>query len=303
MRRRGFTLVEMLAAVALAALLGAALYRALSFGLQVEAERRASQRQQQDLVFALDRIERLVTASPRLLIPQPERATTSHQESTRDPGVIALVLPGDIDLDRNGIADADNDGDGAVNEDPSGDLTADGAPGVLGLDDDNDGAVDEAHAGAGADGEDDDEDGSANEDGWTDSDDDGDFVRGEDPRSDSNHDSAPGRAGVDDDGDLLFDEGNTSDDDEDGSADEDWIDVVTYRLDGERLLERYPTPGGGPLAAVERELLDGVSLFRVRRTDPLGGAGTLLVVELSVTSASGSTASRYRIFRIQAHGW
>lgn len=66
---------------------------------------------------------------------------------------------GDEDEDPwNGL---DDDGDGLIDEDPSGDMNGDNAPGVAGVDDDGDGQIDEGND------SDDDEDGATGED-WLD---------------------------------------------------------------------------------------------------------------------------------------
>ena len=88
---------------------------------------------------------------------------------TDETGRVLLVVPvtwdDDEEKDTSGDDDPvdgiDNDGDGAIDEDPGQDNNGDGCPGVCGVDDDGDGSVDEG------DDKDDDEDGSNNED-WID---------------------------------------------------------------------------------------------------------------------------------------
>jgi len=123
----------------------------------------------------------------------------------------------------------DNDWDGSAGEDPAGDVSNDGMPGEIGVDDDSDGlsdladlqvaAMSNADPGSGSYAWnmqnynpifDDDEDGLMNEDPVGDADndgnpdDDGDGRIDEDPDVDDG-DGSPGVAGVDDDGDGLSD--------------------------------------------------------------------------------------------------
>ncbi|MCP5154967.1 MAG: prepilin-type N-terminal cleavage/methylation domain-containing protein [Ectothiorhodospiraceae bacterium] len=294
----GFSLVEMLLALALGALLLAGLLgvvESTGASRRVAAERAALVR---DAGYAMDRMARAVGAARVLLVPTPDRPATAGDESVREPGVLVVTDDPRADRDRDGRADADNDGDGRIDEDTGNDLTADAAAGVVGVDDDGDGLVDE-----GSD-NDDDEDGLTNEDPVNGVDDDGDGLVDEDPDKDRENDGAPGLAGVDDDGDGLTDEGPKSDDDEDGRNNEEWLEPVVFRLVGDTLLERMPRPGalaGG--AFYEHTLLTGVTRLRVARLAPAALDRALLVhIELEVTAASGERIALERRVRLGAGG-
>ncbi len=110
-------------------------------------------------------------------------------------------------------------------EDPSEDITNDGAAGVVNVDDNLDLIVD-GLLGLGV--NNDDEDLPSNEDKWNGITDDSDTSIDEDPSGDLNADNKPGISGMDDDWDNNTDEGNKLDDDEDGFQDEDWMDPIKY---------------------------------------------------------------------------
>ena len=158
--------------------------------------------------------------------------------------------------------DVDNDKDGLVDEDLGDDITNDGAPGIVGVDDDNDGTVDEAST------RDDDEDGLVDEDAVD---------------------------GADDDGDGRIDEdsGSLADDDGDAVANEDWLDPIVFRLSGTTLLERIPNLN--PLDGTdytELPLAENVSQFRVERIPPGTEDRALLVlIALELVGPQGSTLS------------
>ena len=200
-----------------------------------------------------------VSNTRHLVIPMPENPLTLWSESLRrypprpafpnESAVLAMHLDPAQDLDGDGFADADNDRDGAIDEDPGGDSNFDLAPGLVGIDDDNDGFVDEQHLlifpgslSLGPLNEDDDEDNYANEDLIDGIDNDGDGKFDEDIKKQTDGNDLPGVGGVDDDGDGLIDEGDKNDDDEDGSIDEDWYDTLVFYLNGNRLMERRPVP-------------------------------------------------------------
>lgn len=161
-QRAGFTLVELLVVLIVGALLLAGLAGAVSNALSAERMARARNDRLREVRFAMDRMVTAVAGSPRLLLPLAEAPATPWSESVRD--VLALVLDPRLDRDGDGFADADNDRDGRIDEDPGADLNADGAAGIAGIDDDGDGLVDESSK------EDDDEDedqrGTKDEDGF-----------------------------------------------------------------------------------------------------------------------------------------
>lgn len=164
----GLTLVEVLLAVAIGGLLLAALHGVAGQALSAETEARERNDLERDARLAMGRMVAAVSGSPRLLLPLADRPSTTRVESVREPGVLALTLDPTIDRDRDGIADADNDGDGRIDEDLSADASNDGAPGIAGMDDDGDGVIDKGVV------SDNDENGSADVDAVSGIDDDGD---------------------------------------------------------------------------------------------------------------------------------
>ena len=294
-RAAGFTLVEVLLAVAVAGLLMAALGGLVSQALQARAVVSTKNDLLQQAEFAMERMVSAVRGTTRLLLPLAENPGTAWSESARDPGVLAVTLGPTIDRDHDGFADADNDGDGRLDEDPGNDLTSDYAAGIVGVDDDGDGQVDEGNV------EDDDEDGSIDEDPVDGIDNDGDGSVDEDPSKDIENDGAPGVIGVDDDGDGSIDEGGTpnkDDDDEDGAKEEDWLDSAVYFLSGTDLLERMPNlnPADGTDYA-ERPIAQNVSRFRVERVP--GARAVLVDITLEVTDpASGEAMSLHTRVRV-----
>lgn len=290
-RQRGFTLMELL----LAMIIGAVLVAGLSevTGQIVETRRQVTDRNDlnRQARFALDRMARAAANSPRLLLPYNDRdSTTAITENVHS--VLAVTLDHLTDLDANGIPDADNDGDGRFDEDPPGDWTNDNAAGIYLIDDDVDGNVDEV-----GNAESDDESTTINDDPVDGTDDDDDQNLDEDPPADINNDRCPGICGVDDDGDGIVDEGNADDDDEDGSTDDDWLDPVVFYLSGSQLIERHPVPWDEDASSgidgrdfVESVIVDNVSRFRVERLPAAANAPVLVDIQLDITSpASGQT--------------
>jgi prepilin-type N-terminal cleavage/methylation domain-containing protein len=266
---RGFTLIEVLIAVVMATMIIAALGGLVGQSLHAGDVVRQRNDVAEEAAFAMERIVRSVGHSQRLLLPLAENPVTSWSESVRE--VLAVALDRTVDRDGDGFADADNDKDGAIDEDMPDDTNNDGQAGIAGVDDNGNGVIDD---GATAD---DDEDGVADEDGATGTDDDGDGTADEDPGSDANGDGSPGVAGTDDDGDGLTDEGHPFDDDEDGLNDEDWLDPVVYSVSGSTLLERTPNPDAiDGNDYTESTVAENVTLFRVERI-PQGGDRALRV--------------------------
>lgn len=284
----GFTLVEVLVAVLMTSLIVLGLSNVVS-GTRLVGERAAVRAERlEEARFALDRMVRVIEDSSRLFIPRPDDPRTPQDESVRDPGVLALALPFNIDRDLDGVPDADNDGDGKFNEDPTGDLSGDSLPGIAYVDDDNDGQVDEVHTqSSGPIDEDDDEDDFANEDDWNGIDDDGDGWIDEDPKKDLSGEGVAGLPGVDENGDGIADNADKNDDDEDGQIDEDWIDVSVFRLVGTSLVERVVVPWDvdasfsvNGLDFYERTLVGGVAQFRVVHVPQPAGLNPLIEISL-----------------------
>jgi prepilin-type N-terminal cleavage/methylation domain-containing protein len=296
----GFTLLELLLAMVLGALLLGALADVSRQTLATHDSVDARQRLNRAALDAMQRITRAAAASPGLLLPlQDNPATAGNAENIRS--VLAMRMDPATDLDGNGVPDADNDGDGRIDEDPPADATNDAAPGIVGIDDDNDGTVDESGITAS-----DDESATVDDDPVNGVDDDGDGSVDEDPGADANGDGCPGICGVDDNGDGTVDNGSVNDDDEDGRSDEDWIDPLVFYQRGTQLILRTPVPwdqdGNGQVDGrdfVESVLTDRLETFRVERL-PDSAAGSVLV-EVTLTlhdTRSGermTVSSRMRI--------
>jgi prepilin-type N-terminal cleavage/methylation domain-containing protein len=281
---RGFTLVELLLVLAIAGLLMTAVGGFINSALRTQAAVSERNDLTQQARFAMGRMVAAVQDTRRLLIPLAENPATAWSESLRNPGVLAVSLPPTVDRDQDGFADADNDKDGAVDEDLPGDTTNDAASGVIHIDDDGDGTVDEVSL----ENADDDEDGSKEEDRVDGVDNDGDGAVDEDSHGDLNSDSQPGVAGVDDDGDSQIDEGNLQDDDEDGLMNEDWLDPVVYFLNGTDLVERQPNlnPVDGT-DYTERTVAEHVTSFVVERVP--AARAVLVTITLGLTGPSGES--------------
>ncbi len=312
--RRGFTLLETLLALAIAALVVAALGGVVGQALESEAETRDRNDVVREARLAMERMEWAVRRSPGLLVPRADNPATAWDEAVREPGVLAVLMDPTLDRDRDGISDAnsdrdflDLDNDGVwdpgeperIDEDVAKDATEDGANGLVGIDDDGDGQVDEGGTDAGGKPSDDDEDGLFNEDPINGRDDDGDGAVDEDPSGDMNDDAKAGVATQDDDLDGLVDETQPPDDDEDGLIDEDRWDPVVYFLSGSTLRERLPNPhptSGTDYA--ERDLASSVTRFRVERLVPSQADAVVVALTLELTSARGHVVeleSRVRV--------
>jgi len=314
-----FTLIELLTALALAALILAATSGLMNNAMGTDAvleERNELMRQAR---FAMQRMTHAVAETDYLFLPQPDKSDTDWREnvreetvpasppegsSTKATAVLAVALGRSVDLDANGFADADNDSDGRINEDMPADIAYDFDPGIHLIDDDGDGQVDE---GSLVDSDDDERLNAADEDPVNGIDDDGDGQIDEDPGADINGDGAPGIRGVDDDGDGQVDEGNIADDDEDGLVDEDWLDAVVFYLQGGLLIERHPVPwdetANGDVTGrdfIENVIAEGVTRFRVER--PAGGASGQQLVDLTLelTGPAGTVATLSGRIRVGA---
>lgn len=303
---QGFTLIELAVTLVVMSLMLA------SFGLATStvlgAREAAMQKEEltRNASFAMQRMVVAVRETTALMLPLADNPASTQNESLRErrvppeigkekqTAVLAVRLGANIDRNADGVPDADNDGDGRVDEDPGADTTFDLAPGIIDIDDDNDGWVDEGFWSF----NDDDEDGSNNEDPHGGGDDDGDFSIDEDPPGDLNNDNEPGIAGFDDDGDGLVDEGFDSDDDEDGRTGEDWYDPVVFYLVGNNLIERQAVPynliGNGWISGrdfIEVVIAENVTFFRVERIARPGARARLVDITLELSSANGESVS------------
>lgn len=317
-REQGFTLVELLAALAIGTLLLGGLFGAVAGALQAREALHGRNELSREANFALERMLRALHGTNRLLLPLADNPATDWRENLREQtipaslpegssskatAVLAVTLDPGIDRDGNGVADADNDGDGRVDEDPDNDTNFDGAHGIIGIDDDGDGVADEGTTDPDGLYSDDDEDGLFGEDGENGLDDDGDGASDEDFSSDINNDGSPGLAGVDDDGDGSIDEGNLNDDDEDGAKGEDWYDPVVFFLAGSSLVERTPVPwdeNGDTLKNgrdyIESVIAEQVTRFRVERK--VAGRGGLVKLTLELTGSDGEVVAVQSTLRV-----
>ncbi len=312
-RARGFTLVELLVATALAAALltatGAIVANTLG-SADVAAERNRLQR---DARFAMERMVRTVSHSRNLLLPTVDSPFTDWPENIREQtipasppigsstlatAVLAVTLPAYVDLDGDGYPDADDDRDGRIDEDLPNDIHHDFLPGIMLVDDDGDGSIDESPGLYW----DDDEGGSYNEDPFDGIDNDGDGRVDEDPPSDNNYDGCPGICAVDDDRNGEVDGASGDDDDEDGGEFEDPYDPVVFQLDDNRLIERMPVPWNedgnsspdGPNDGrdfVAAPIADNVTRLRFEKAEAGAGTDPLILIDLELTGQTGAAVS------------
>lgn len=300
-RQRGLTLTEVLVGLAISASLLAAITPLVRSALLATDRATETLELHNDVHFAMQRMVDAVAATTRVMVPQMERSETAHSESVRMQGyttsgftpdgtaLLAVALPHHHDRNADGFADADNDRDGRVDEDPGDDITNDGAAGLAGFDDNGDGAVDPAGAFGRTPDDDDEYLNFENEDPVNGVDDDGDGSVDEDPGADVNGDGAPGIVGVDDDLDGQVDEGDDEDDDEDGQINEDWIDTLAFFMRGDTLVEQRPSladqnnDGRVDGRDVEQHiLLTGVQGLRFARR---AGRNNAAVVDIEISAA------------------
>ena len=314
-KQQGVTIIELLVAVALGALIVAGMSAVMGELTQTQAAIQERNRLTENGRFAMERMVRALSHSRRLLVPLADKSFTNWPEnireetvpasppvgdSTKATAVLAVTAPEYLDLDANGIPDADIDGDGRFDEDTPGDATWDLASGLPLIDDDGDGLVDEGNSDS------DDESTTANDDPINGIDDDVDGNVDEDPGTDMNGDGCPGVCGVDDDEDGQIDEGSSSDDDEDGQADEDFYGAVVFYLDGGVIKERMPVPwdisGGGLISGLDfitSDIATNVTRLRFERLLPIGGGSQVVDITLELTDPdSGETVNLHTQTRI-----
>jgi len=311
-RPGGYTLVELLLVMAIGSILLLALLNVVMRGVQAQAAVQGGNELAQQAHFAMQQMLQAVGRSTRLMLPQADRPASDWPEhirkqtvpaspptgsSTLDTAVLAVTQDPAVDLDANGIPDADNDGDGRIDEDWPVDITNDGAPGIYLVDDGGDGTIDEYLACCYMD--DDEHFGITDEDELDGLDNDNDGRIDEDPRADMNGDGCPGVCAVDEDADGAIDEGGINDDDEDGSTDEDWLDPVVFYLNGSDLQQRIPVPWDvdGNTVVDGRDFIvetiaSNVTRLQVERVAPGNGKVLLVALTLELTDpVSGETVS------------
>ncbi len=317
----GYTYVELLIVEAISSVIALALTGLVETATDSSDTLRTRNELNREARYAMQKMLGSVARTSRLLLPFDDNPNTDWPEHIREQtipptppvgsstfasAVLAVTLPRDIDLDQDGVADADDDGDGLYSEDLPNDNHHDFAAGIVGIDDDGDGLIDEGNS------YDDDEDGSENEDPLDGIDNDGDGRTDEDTASDNNGDGCPGICGVDDDRNSIIDDDSGDDDDEDGAEFDDPYDPVVYYLSGNSLVERLParwdTDGvsdpNGPVDGrdfVETPIANNVSRFRVEKrstdgpvelieltlelTDPVSGESVFLQTGVRVGGA------------------
>jgi len=308
----GFTLIELLVSIAIGTLLIIGMATVMSMISGTMSTSHYNHQLTREAQFAMNQMVRAVANSERLMLPLADNPDTNWPEHIREQtvpasapvgdstlatAVLAITLDAYIDLDADGIADADNDADGLIDEDLGSDQTADNAAGIVLIDDDGDGEVDDVLSAI----QDDDEDGAQDEDWLNGIDDDGDGTVDEDSSADTNNDGDDGIDGVDDDDDGQVDEGSgSSNDDEDNQTDEDFYDAVVFYLDNGTLVQRIPVPWDentdstvNGLDFVSTPLAENITLFRVERITP--GAGAVRLVDLTLVISHPQTAETVRL--------
>ncbi len=156
-RQSGYTLLEVLIALALSAFLFAGLGGLVGRAMDTQDAVEHSNDLTQQARFAMEQMVRVVGHTRQLLLPMADKTTTAFVENIREQtvpastpptgsayatAVLAVTLPATSDLDGNGIPDADNDGDGLIDEDLPADVDNGGKPGIRGIDDDGNGITD-----------------------------------------------------------------------------------------------------------------------------------------------------------------
>ena len=315
-RQRGISYVEALITVTITAILVGGLMGVISTATNINEDVKNDNDLVQQAHFAMERMVSITSKTRNLLLPQADKSYTNWPENIREEtvpasppigdstlatAVLAVTLPEDIDLDKDGFPDADDDEDGLIDEDPPADIHNDSSAGIYLIDDGGDGTVDE-----GPNSDDDEALSGADDDSFNGIDDDNDNNIDEDPSADINADGCSGICGVDDNENGLIDEANVNDDDEDGQQDEDWINPLVFYLDNGVLKERMPVPwdesGQGGITGRDYLISDlavNVTRFRVERVPVAIGSDQLvdLLLELThpVTGEVFSVHSQVRV--------
>ena len=309
---QGFTYVELLLALTIGALLVVGLSGVVGQAMQTRDAVHEKNELSRQANFAMQQMVRAVSQSRLLMLPMADKSSTLFVENIREQtnpastpptgciyatAVLAVTLPATSDLDSNGIPDADNDGDGRIDEDLPADTSNDGKPGIAGIDDDGNGIIDFFRSPVA----DDDEsaDFAENEDRLNGIDDDGDGINDEDPGADNNGDGCSGVCGVDDDAGGSIDEDAAADDDEDGSSDEDWYDPLVFYLADSTLMQRTPVPwdvnASGTVTGLDyivEPIAENVSRLRVERVSQ---AGRSQIVDLTLELTSPVTGEVFSL--------
>ena len=293
----GLSYIETLITVTITAILVGGLMGVVGTATDINETVQSDNNLIQQANYAMQRMVSATRRTRKLLLPQNDKAATNWPEHIREQtippsipigdstfatAVLAVTLPGDVDLDKDGFADADDDRDNLIDEDPPIDNHHDFSPGIMLIDDDGDGLVDNAS------------DNNINED----------------ITDDSNGDGCPGVCGVDDDSDGTIDEDSINDDDEDGISSDDPYDPVVYYLVGNSLIERIPVPWNedgintpdGPVDGrdyIESTIAENVTYFRIERIPSSSNAIQLVDIKLDLTNPnSGDSYSVHTQVRV-----
>ena len=262
---KGFTLAELLIAIAITGLIATAAVGILSTGLDTQIRGDVRSSLYQEGMMVMERMTDRVRRCTFLAIPNAHSQTRN-----------ILAISG-FDNDDN-----DNYFDDPlfprIDEDPPEDMNNDGAIGITGIDDDGDGSVDESGSGI----LDDDENGDGNDDALDGTDNDLDGNIDEDMPADANNDGESGIAGMDDNGDSLVDNGlDQTDDDEDGAPNEDPFNAVIYWVPGGTTFRE-----DHPSSEENRILSERVTFFQVTWQAP-----NRILIEMSLTSVDNESVT------------
>jgi prepilin-type N-terminal cleavage/methylation domain-containing protein len=253
LNKKGFTLLELLVASGIFALIAAGTTALLTSSLNAQGEGNDRYQIYREGLLIMERMTNQVAQCTFLLIPNAHKPT-------RD----ILAISGFTN------EDGDNYFDDPlfprIDEDPKKQMTDDNTAGIAGVDDDGDGVTDEG------DRNDDDEDGSVDEDPFDGVDNDGDGNIDEDTGDDANI------PGMDDDGDGSIDEGDIKDDDEDGTINEDQAGPTIYSMQSGTSTLQVSEPSKG----VTTVLSTRVSHFELKYEKP-----NLILIELSLKDNEG----------------
>jgi prepilin-type N-terminal cleavage/methylation domain-containing protein len=251
---RGLTLIELLISITIMSLISVVFAQLLGGALDSWRDSKSRGDLLSSARIAMERMVSKARDTSWVLLPLKVSDPT-------DPGYPASsYYPRDILAVSGNI---DNDGDGLTDEDPGTDITADGASGIMGIDDNNDSVIDGEHI------YDDDEDGFYEEDELDEN--------GEDADLDGRFDEDP-------DSDF-FQDGN--DDDDDGLDDEDPFDPLIYYLNGTTLMERQNVLNA---TTADNAIAENVSEFSVIRRRVNGN--TLIDIYLKLDDGEESVELR-----------
>ncbi|MFQ5471035.1 MAG: type II secretion system protein J [Gammaproteobacteria bacterium] len=130
----GMTLIEVLIALSIMTMILVGLGSLVEESLHLWTSSSSKQETSQDARLAMQRMTDAIRNTGQLLIPI---------QNNNSRNVLAVTLDPTQDLDGDSFADADNNKNGAIDEDLPPDNTNDNAPGIIGIDDDDDGLTDE----------------------------------------------------------------------------------------------------------------------------------------------------------------